>query len=350
MQEAKERHILYIDILKAIACICVLVGHVINGIIKAGISVSGLLIHLNTYVYLFHVPCFFFASGYLYENKQIKNWKEYALLVAKKLLVLGLPYFACTGLYVAISSFFSSEMNPNTSYPLHELLNIWKAPIAQYWYLYALMLLFIFVPAVELIFKKIDKRYLLIGFVLLILWHFNILWVDYITQYAYLFFLGVIWNISNGSKWQERLLQHAKCARGGVYLAESLMLYLIYAVVVRENILTAETENILKNVVTLFMVITMVRLSFTIAEIGNYIKSFLLWVSKYSLYIYLFHTWFSGTLRVLLRRLGITNCWTQTLVGIAGGLIGPILLAKFIKRVPVFRFWIEPLTVIRREN
>ncbi len=252
MQEIKEQHILYIDILKAIACICVLIGHVINGIIRANISVSGILIHLNAYVYLFHVPCFFFASGYLYENKQIKNWKEYVHLVTKKLLVLGLPYFACTGSYVAISSFFSSEMNPNTSYPLHELFNIWKAPIAQYWYLYALMLLFIFVPAAELIFKKVDKRYLLIGFILLILCHSDILWVNYIAQYAYLFFLGVIWNISNSSKWQKYLLQHAKFARGGVYLAESLMLYLVYAIVLRENMLTVETEILLKNVVTFF--------------------------------------------------------------------------------------------------
>ncbi len=128
------------------------------------------------------------------------------------------------------------------------------------------------------------------------------------------------------------------------------MLYLIYAMVLRVNILTAETEIILKCVITLLLVITMVRLSFAIAEKGTYIKSFLLWVSKYSFYIYLFHTWFSGTIRVFLRRMGITNCWIQTLVGIAGGFIGPILLANLIKRVPIFMFWIEPLKVIKRIN
>lgn len=86
MIEKSQRYVLYIDILKAIACICVLVGHVISGIIKADIEVSELLRHLCEYVYLFHVPCFFFASGYLYANKQIKTWKEYGLFWCKNYL------------------------------------------------------------------------------------------------------------------------------------------------------------------------------------------------------------------------------------------------------------------------
>lgn len=137
------------------------------------------------------------------------------------------------------------------------------------------------------------------------------------------------------------------CKMWGVFV-EGIILYLIYAMFLAVNILTVKTEIVFKCVITLLLVITMVRLSFVLAETGTYIKSFLLWVSKYSFYIYLFHTWFSGTIRVLLRRVEITNCWIQTLIGIAGGFIGPILLAKFIKKVLVFRFWIEPLPVIKR--
>lgn len=49
----------FIDILKSIACLCVLLGHVINGMLKDGMVVSTVLYEINTYVYLFHVPCFF---------------------------------------------------------------------------------------------------------------------------------------------------------------------------------------------------------------------------------------------------------------------------------------------------
>lgn len=39
MSAKQDNHILCMDILKAIACICVLVGHMMSGIIKANIEV-----------------------------------------------------------------------------------------------------------------------------------------------------------------------------------------------------------------------------------------------------------------------------------------------------------------------
>ncbi len=348
MQDMKEHHVVYIDILKAIACICVLVGHVVGGIMKANIDISEILIHIHTYVYLFHVPCFFFASGYLYGNKQIKGWREYASFVMKKLIVLGVPYLVCTILYVIMSSLLSNEMNPNTSYSFDTLLNIWRVPIAYFWYLYVLIILFVVIPAVEIIFKPANKTCLWVIFALLTLWKSDILWINYITQYSYLFYLGVIWNISNNNRWRSYLQQHTHSIWGGIYCVESVMLYLIYTIFQKENLLSGELRIIFESIITLLLVITMVRISFVIAETGKYIKSFLLWVSKYSLYIYLFHIWFSGTIRIILRRMGIVNGWVQTFIGVAVGLIGPILLSKFIKKVPVLLFWIEPWTVLKR--
>lgn len=216
MQAEREKHVLYIDILKAIACICVLVGHVIGGIVKANIYVSNVLSHLCAYVYLFHVPCFFFASGYLYANKQIENGKEYVLFVAKKMLILGLPYLVCTVCYVAMSFFFSSEMNSNTYYSFGALINIWREPIAQYWYLYALLIMFMVIPAIELILKNVNKKYLFMAFILLALFgRSNISCINYIIQYAYLFYMGVIWDGLGGGKWKSDLLRHTNCAWGG---------------------------------------------------------------------------------------------------------------------------------------
>lgn len=167
MAKIKER-ILYIDILKAIACICVLIGHVIGGIIKADMEVSVILRQLHTYVFLFHVPCFFFASGYLYANNPVIKWKEYRIFVLKKIMALGLPYVVCTVFYVGLSSFISGEMNPNTTYSFKALFYIWKEPVALYWYLYALIVLFIIIPVIELICKRVDQRIIWIGMFMLI--------------------------------------------------------------------------------------------------------------------------------------------------------------------------------------
>lgn len=113
------------------------------------------------------------------------------------------------------------------------------------------------------------------------------------------------------------------------------------------RLLPAGTDSILRNIITPFLVLVMVGVSIVISETPNRISVLVLWLSKYTLYIYLFHTCFSGTMRIILRRFGIENCWLQTIVGIIVGLVGPILLAKFMRKSPVLRLWIEPLDVIK---
>lgn len=336
----------FIDILKSIACICVLLGHVISGIQKANFTVSPLLYHLCRYIYLFHVPCFFFASGYLYANKQFVNMKEYIRFVCKKFITLGIPYLACSVFYVFFSSFFSSEMNPNTSYTLIYLFNIWKSPVAQYWYLYALLEMFIIVPVVEIIFGRNNKIYIWIGFIMLaFLVHSNILCISFVAQYSYLFYMGVVFHELYKNRMKNDLSRMSSSFRGRVFCIGGITLYLIYAVAV--NLLPAEADYLLRIIITPLLVLIMLGESFAISERKNCIYTFLLWLSKYTLYVYLFHTCFSGTMRILLRRLGITNCWFLTIAGITVGFVGPVLLAKIMRKNPVLKFWIEPLDSIK---
>lgn len=344
------KRILYIDILKAIACICVLLGHVVGGIMKAGISVSQGLYDLHTFVFLFHVPCFFFASGYLYANHPVRDWKEYSILVLKKMLALGFPYVVCTVFYVGLSSFVSNEMNPNTSYTFNVLYSIWKQPIALYWYLYALLGLFMFIPGIELIFKRVNKKILWIGFVVLMCMDdFGVPCIYYILQYSYLFYMGVIWHESDNreNKW---VFRHDEPIWCGIYCMESIIIFCIYTIVANGNILSDGAAILWENMIIVLLVFTMVRISYVVAENESRMRSFLLWVAGYSFYIYLFHTWFSGTVRVVLRKIGITTAWVQVPVGCVCGLLGPVLLAKIIRKTGIMKFWIEPLAVLKRKG
>ena len=56
-----------------------------------------------------------------------------------KLLNLGVPYLVFSAVYIAINSFVG-EANNHSS--ITDILFIWKTPIAQYWFLYALFFLF----------------------------------------------------------------------------------------------------------------------------------------------------------------------------------------------------------------
>ena len=328
-------------------------GHVVSGLIHAGMKVSEILCYLCTYLYLFHVPCFFFASGYLYAKNPVREWKGYGSFLKKKALALGLSYVICTSFYVCLSSHFSSEMNPNTSHALKELVNIWRKPIAQYWYLYALLALFAVIPVIELVFRCVNRKHILFGFILLAcLNSSNLSFWKYVLQEGYLFYMGIVWNnLEGGGKINKWIFRYDKLIWCGVYCVESILFFGIYIFFSDINKLSSVLTIVSKNIITMLLVITMVRISYVIAKGESWIiNKLLMWVSGYSLYIYLFHTWFSGTVRIILRRMGMTNCWIQTFIGCICGLFGSVFLAKVIKGWGILQFWIEPLVVIRRRG
>ena len=335
-----NEQLIFINVLKSISCICVLIGHVIKGIIKAGIDVSPILYHISVYVYLFHVPCFFFASGYLYANKQLGDINQYAHFIIRKLIILGVPYFSCSIFYLFFSSFLSSEMN--TTYASNAVMTLWYEPVAQYWYLYALLEFFIVFPLVEIVFGRLNKVWIVLALALLAMFvDTDIVCLRYIVQYAVFFELGAYFNrndVLNKININGRQLLIYCCVG-------SVTVYFCYSIF-RENVLL-EQSQILKCTAMILLALATLGISVAIAEEKNYVRTFLNWLCKYSLYVYLLHTWFSGTCRIILRKIGITDCWLQSLFGIVIGLAGSILAAMIIRRFSILRFWIEPMTVIK---
>jgi fucose 4-O-acetylase-like acetyltransferase len=348
MDGKRKENYVYIDVLKSIACLCVLIGHVLNGMIKAGMEVAPVLVHLNTFVYLFHVPCFFFASGYLYAKNKITSLAQYLHFIRKKLIVLGLPYLVCSIAYVLFSSFLGGEMN--TAYSFEALLDLWREPVAQYWYLYALFEFFLLIPILESVFQKAGSEvFLCLLTVLAFLTRPDLKCVAYVMEYAYIFYLGVfccrkgVLNDRRVTKWNPQ--QILLCSVGG-----SALIYGLYVLLGLGSALAVLGTANLKSIVRPLLVLMITGISFAISQMESKVRRFLVWLSQYSLYIYLLHTWFSGTMRVVLRRAGITNCWIQAGCGIAVGLVGSLCAAVVIRKIPVLRFWFEPLKVMRRKE
>lgn len=70
-----HKRIDYIDILKAIGIILMVMGHISFGT------------HFYIFIHAFHMPLFFFISGYLYKRKDFKSF------FVGKLKSLLLPYY-----------------------------------------------------------------------------------------------------------------------------------------------------------------------------------------------------------------------------------------------------------------
>ena len=134
-----ERNVL-VDKLKGYACFLVLFGHVIMGVRLSGVNIPSFFEGIEKFIWSFHVALFLFLSGVVYkETGEWKNKKTKLGFIKHKLLSLGVPYVTFSVIYIGINSFVGEA---NTHSSMRDILNIWKTPVAQYWFLYALFFLF----------------------------------------------------------------------------------------------------------------------------------------------------------------------------------------------------------------
>ena len=135
----------WVDDIKVIACILVVLGHFFQSMTKASIMPENDLYKwFNTTIYYFHVPLFFICSGYLYQKySKVNSLGSWRRNVAKKMLALGVPYATFTTATWVLKKVFSSSVNDQIG-GLGDTLFL--HPTAPYWYLYALFFIFLVTP------------------------------------------------------------------------------------------------------------------------------------------------------------------------------------------------------------
>lgn len=135
----------WVDDVKVIACILVVLGHFFQSMAKANIlPENDLYKWFNTTIYYFHVPLFFICSGYLYQKySKVSSVGSWYRNVAKKALSLGVLYAAFTTATRVLKKVFSSSVNEQIG-GLGDTLFL--HPTAPYWYLYALFFIFLITP------------------------------------------------------------------------------------------------------------------------------------------------------------------------------------------------------------
>lgn len=135
----------WVDDVKAIACILVILGHFFQSMTKASILPENDLYEwFETTIYYFHVPLFFICSGYLYQKySKVNSVGSWCKNVTKKALALGIPYATFTTATWVLKKAFSSSVN-NQIGGLEDTLLF--HPASPYWYLYALFFIFLLTP------------------------------------------------------------------------------------------------------------------------------------------------------------------------------------------------------------
>ena len=320
-----ERNLL-VDRLKGYACFLVLFGHVIMGVRVAGIEIPQFFWWLEQFIWSFHVALFLFLSGVVYRLTGEWRGKGSKLgFVRCKLLSLGVPYVIFSAIYILINSLIGGV---NTQFSVRDILLIWKTPVAQYWFLYALFFLFCIWTAFSGMLKnwQILLVVLLIGY-LAPVFGISLGSFDVVFYSALAFGMGTILDFKTltkppaGVKWFVVLLH---IAVGGLLVVWNK----IEAAFVKELML----------LFGIYASILFISLLHSCKPVGRFLD----FMNRYSFQTYLLHTIFAAGIRIVLLRIGVGQWWIHVLLGTAFGIACSVLAAEIARKVKFLNFFFFP--------
>lgn len=301
--------------------------HVIVGIRLAGVTtVAGdFEVFFEGFINSFHVPLFLFLSGYVYQitGKWESKGNRISFLLHKA-LNLGLPYVVFSCLYIFLNSFTTGTNHSNR---ITDIFNIFVNPVAQYWFLYSLFLLFLLWTLLSYFWnEKIILIVLIVVNMVIMKYSINLFDWWLVSAYIIVFGLGVI--IPN--------MIFDKCGTGTKLFI--MIAHVTFAVIVHsEKLDTIYAVAEVRRVIGIIASICFISL----ISKNEIVKKYLLIVNNYSFYIYLLHTIFTAAIRMILIKMGIMSFAVHTVVGVAIGLLIPIgigVLSGKLILVDVFFF------------
>lgn len=144
-----EKRIEWIDSCKGLAIILVVIGHIADGYLGAGMfpEYSSFMQCVLNLIYSFHMPLFFVLSGYVF-------YLAYCTEQTYKKGKVSIQIFNLVYIYIVmccIQWIFKYIFSNNATHKLtiQDLILIPVKPIAPYWYLYVLIFYYLIFVCVE---------------------------------------------------------------------------------------------------------------------------------------------------------------------------------------------------------
>jgi fucose 4-O-acetylase-like acetyltransferase len=326
---SQSPRILLVDYAKGFGIFLVVLGHTLRGLIDVVLPPSMLTQWVDGWIYAFHIPLFFFLSG-LFIERSIP--KSFGSILFNKLKTIAYPYF--------VWSIFQELLRELTGIREEPFVEIWRiiySPVMQFWFLYALFV-------ISLLYVALRKFKLSIFSILLISLALSASTLVDINlgswSVTYLVQIHLIYFVLGALIGQENYLQK---------LNQLTPTFLIFYAATGFSLIALAS----------FFGLTNVRyLNFPLAALGifsslllahflvgfktfNFIK---IW-GLLSLEIFVAHTIFSASIRVLLQKLfNIDSPAIHILLGTVVGILGPMILYKLCLRYNFpYLFRLQPM-------
>lgn len=313
----------WVDYAKAIGIILVVYGHVQRGLYNAGLSLDeDVFILLDSIIYSFHMPLFFFLSG-LFFQQSLGNRDARELILTKVDTILY-PYILWMLLQGSVEVGLSNYTNGSVSFA--DVIRLWE-PRAQFWFLVALFMNF---SLFALLYTKSSSKFTLLYFTF-----FSLVYVfgADLERYKYLWFI-----INNAPFFIFGILlrQHDffKCAKRSVALP---VVFLVF--VIAQYLYHAKFDMIYKDRGLPSLSLALISIVFVVflsRALANLRVPLLAYIGANSMCIYLMHILAgSGTRVILSKCLGVDSTMFQLLIGTLCGLFLPLVALTIINRYKI---------------
>ena len=305
----------WVDDVKVIACILVVLGHFFQSMTKANIlPENDLYKWFNTTIYYFHVPLFFICSGYLYQKySKVNSVSSWCKNVAKKALALGVPYLTFSTATWLLKTVFADSVNKQADGLFSTLV---VNPSAPYWYLYALFFIFLVTPTFS------DVKVAAIGLIVALAAKTIVLTGGGTGVYAVSTVLAnEIWFVLGMSVCVFDLQLKGKKRQGTIigilFLGLSVAVY-------RADIQNSDVSFVLGLIACVAVILMVANFE---GKSGKAVS----FLAKYTMPIFLMHTLFAAPLRSVLLKVGVTNAVAHVVLGLGISFAGPIIAAWIMK-------------------
>lgn len=316
----------WVDDVKVIACILVVLGHFFQSMTKANILPENDIYEwFNTTIYYFHVPLFFICSGYLYQKySKVNNIGNWCKNVEKKALALGVPYVTFTTVTWVLKKVFSSSVNDQIG-SLGDTLFL--HPVAPYWYLYALFLIFLVTPTFS------SMKVAVVGLIAALTAKILILTGGEYSVYAVSTILSnEIWFVLGMSICTLNVRLKGRKIQGTI----SALLFVVLSVVVYMIGIHSNTISFAMGLLACMATILIV------VDFEEKFSNRMDFFAKYTMPIFLMHTLFAAPMRSVLLKIGIDNAAIHVVLGLGVSFIGPIVAAWIMKKIKWMEFFLYP--------
>ncbi len=335
----------WLDIAKGFAILLVVLGHVLIGFLTAEMYpqyTNGLNYVVYT-IYSFHMPLFFAISGYLYGRYEDRATPEKAKeVLIKKLIRLGIPFV----LFSWIQGLLHLVLNKYTNryFDPFRFIKMYASPFDQFWFIYALLAIFILIARMEIAFRK-DA--LIFGILVILKClpslfnvHVPLPFVEWFMAYGLYFYAGTL-----VARHAQPLLKHPFLMglAGLTYLPLNLLFYNENTMeAVRGNLapLDATLASVLLAFSGILLTLFVVKTLFLTVRWNNAIFS---WLGMFSFEIYLLHTMPSAAVRIVLQKLLHTNNLALHLsAAMIVGILFPVLIGWWARHNKTIDFMFYP--------